>query len=339
MFFHQTWKDTRLAYYETNLNLTLDYRMLEKLWVPDCYFLNSKDAFVHDVTVENRVFQLQPDGTVRYGIRWVPPGTWGSPWQPTFFPLIIPWTYSKGHTEDPTAFQISLSLPPSLSSQSGTFRVSHSHPWLSCPHTLPYAVASVWNDPFLFPQVWSFPILQSLIQMPSLSRNHLWYSQLEELSLCLSIECIFYYLFVSFLSHAVKEGDWSLPLIIYSTCRGPKGAQCAYIAYGFVQTECVHTGAPHWHIYSIADSHQSPPHSLISYKPSLKTSMRHKFSSENVSKRELLGYSSFSAVLLLNPFVSLFFLHPLSHGPRHWSQRTTKLTGNRSLVTKGASDD
>uniref|UniRef100_A0A673VI89 Gamma-aminobutyric acid type A receptor theta subunit n=1 Tax=Suricata suricatta TaxID=37032 RepID=A0A673VI89_SURSU len=69
MLFHQTWKDPRLAYYETNLNLTLDYRMLEKLWVPDCYFLNSKDAFLHDVTVENRVFQLHPDGTVRYGIR------------------------------------------------------------------------------------------------------------------------------------------------------------------------------------------------------------------------------------------------------------------------------
>ncbi|XP_036030444.1 gamma-aminobutyric acid receptor subunit theta isoform X1 [Onychomys torridus] len=69
MFLHQTWKDTRLAYYETNLNLTLDYHMHEKLWVPDCYFVNSKNAFVHDVTVENRVFQLHPDGTVRYGIR------------------------------------------------------------------------------------------------------------------------------------------------------------------------------------------------------------------------------------------------------------------------------
>ncbi|XP_062038907.1 gamma-aminobutyric acid receptor subunit theta [Lepus europaeus] len=69
MFFHQTWKDSRLAYSETNLNLTLDYRMHEKFWVPDCYFLNSKDAFVHDVTVENRVFQLHPDGTVQYGIR------------------------------------------------------------------------------------------------------------------------------------------------------------------------------------------------------------------------------------------------------------------------------
>ncbi|XP_008593206.1 PREDICTED: gamma-aminobutyric acid receptor subunit theta, partial [Galeopterus variegatus] len=69
MFFHQTWKDSRLSYFETNLNLTLDYRMHEKLWVPDCYFLNSKDAFVHDVTVENRMFQLHPDGTMRYGIR------------------------------------------------------------------------------------------------------------------------------------------------------------------------------------------------------------------------------------------------------------------------------
>ncbi|KAM6143208.1 gamma-aminobutyric acid receptor subunit theta [Erethizon dorsatum] len=69
MYFYQTWKDSRLAYYETNLNLTLDYRMHEKLWVPDCYFLNSKDAFMQDTTVENRVFQLHPDGTVRYGIR------------------------------------------------------------------------------------------------------------------------------------------------------------------------------------------------------------------------------------------------------------------------------
>ncbi|XP_004459402.1 gamma-aminobutyric acid receptor subunit theta [Dasypus novemcinctus] len=69
MLFQQTWRDPRLAYHETTLNLTLDYRMLDKLWVPDCYFLNSKDAFVHDVTVENRVFQLHPDGTVRYGIR------------------------------------------------------------------------------------------------------------------------------------------------------------------------------------------------------------------------------------------------------------------------------
>nr|KAF6283597.1 gamma-aminobutyric acid type A receptor subunit theta [Pipistrellus kuhlii] len=69
MFFLQTWKDPRLAYCETNLNLTLDYRMADKLWVPDCYFLNSKDTPVHDMSVENRMFQLHPDGTVHYGMR------------------------------------------------------------------------------------------------------------------------------------------------------------------------------------------------------------------------------------------------------------------------------
>ncbi|KAM8752511.1 gamma-aminobutyric acid receptor subunit theta [Rhynchonycteris naso] len=68
MFFHQTWKDPRLAYNETNLSLTLDYQMFEKLWVPDCYFLNSKDALVHDMTVDGRMFQLHPDGTVQYGM-------------------------------------------------------------------------------------------------------------------------------------------------------------------------------------------------------------------------------------------------------------------------------
>ncbi|EHB16260.1 Gamma-aminobutyric acid receptor subunit theta, partial [Heterocephalus glaber] len=69
LYFYQTWKDSRLAYHETNLNLTLDYSMHEKLWVPDCYLLNDNDAFMQDATVEKRVFQLHPDGTVRYGIR------------------------------------------------------------------------------------------------------------------------------------------------------------------------------------------------------------------------------------------------------------------------------
>ncbi|XP_066104963.1 gamma-aminobutyric acid receptor subunit theta [Saccopteryx bilineata] len=68
MFFHQTWKDPRLAYNETDQSLTLDYQMFEKLWVPDCYFLNSKDALVHDMTVNGRIFQLHPDGTVQYGM-------------------------------------------------------------------------------------------------------------------------------------------------------------------------------------------------------------------------------------------------------------------------------
>lgn len=161
MFFHQTWKDPRLAYHETNLNLTLDYRLFEKLWVPDCYFLNSKEAFVHDTTVENRVFQLHPDGTVRYGIRWVPQGPEDHP----------------GRTD-------------------------------LC--------------------LWSY-----IMQHPG----------------------------------------------------SPGVLSCASTAYSFVQTECMDTGTPHWSICNIIDGHQSPPHSLISYKPSCKTSVRDKFISENFYNR------------------------------------------------------
>lgn len=70
LYLHQTWKDSRLAYHETDQNLTLDHRvMLNKLWVPDCYFLNGRNSYMHDETVGNHMFLLQPDGTVHYGTR------------------------------------------------------------------------------------------------------------------------------------------------------------------------------------------------------------------------------------------------------------------------------
>lgn len=75
---------------------------------------------------------------------------------------------------------------------------------------------------------------------------------------------------------------------------GPGVCSCASTAYGFVQTECMHTGMPRWSICNIIDGHQSPPHSLTSYKPSCKTSVRDKFISENFYNRYLLGYSSFT---------------------------------------------
>ncbi|XP_049622919.1 gamma-aminobutyric acid receptor subunit theta [Suncus etruscus] len=70
LYLHQTWRDSRLTYHETDQNLTLDSVMLNKLWIPDCYFLNGRNSFVHERTVENRMFLLQPDGTLHYGMRF-----------------------------------------------------------------------------------------------------------------------------------------------------------------------------------------------------------------------------------------------------------------------------
>ncbi|KAJ7319677.1 hypothetical protein JRQ81_019188, partial [Phrynocephalus forsythii] len=68
MYFQQYWRDKRLAYAGIPLNLTLDNRVADQLWVPDTYFLNDKKSFVHGVTVKNRMIRLHPDGTVLYGL-------------------------------------------------------------------------------------------------------------------------------------------------------------------------------------------------------------------------------------------------------------------------------
>uniref|UniRef100_A0A672R2H3 Gamma-aminobutyric acid receptor subunit beta-4-like n=1 Tax=Sinocyclocheilus grahami TaxID=75366 RepID=A0A672R2H3_SINGR len=69
MYFQQSWRDKRLAYAEMALNLTLDNRVADQLWLPDTYFLNDKKSFLHGVTVKNRMIRLHPDGTVLYGLR------------------------------------------------------------------------------------------------------------------------------------------------------------------------------------------------------------------------------------------------------------------------------
>ncbi|XP_034297715.1 gamma-aminobutyric acid receptor subunit beta-4 isoform X2 [Pantherophis guttatus] len=69
MYFQQSWRDKRLAYSDLALNLTLDNRVADQLWLPDTYFLNDKKSFLHGVTVKNRMIRLHPDGTVLYGLR------------------------------------------------------------------------------------------------------------------------------------------------------------------------------------------------------------------------------------------------------------------------------
>ncbi|RXM96225.1 Gamma-aminobutyric acid receptor subunit beta-4 [Acipenser ruthenus] len=65
---NMSWRDKRLAYTALSLNLTLDNRVADQLWLPDTYFLNDKKSFLHGVTVKNRMIRLHPDGTVLYGL-------------------------------------------------------------------------------------------------------------------------------------------------------------------------------------------------------------------------------------------------------------------------------
>ncbi|KFP77467.1 Gamma-aminobutyric acid receptor subunit pi, partial [Acanthisitta chloris] len=68
IFLRQRWTDERLRF-DGNRSLSLDGRLVEMLWVPDTFIVDSKRSFLHDVTVENRLIRIYPNGTVLYAIR------------------------------------------------------------------------------------------------------------------------------------------------------------------------------------------------------------------------------------------------------------------------------
>lgn len=59
----QEWMDPRLKYNAT-FKLPPTSSLNDKVWLPDLIFFNAKFATLHDVTLENRVVQIQPDGEV-----------------------------------------------------------------------------------------------------------------------------------------------------------------------------------------------------------------------------------------------------------------------------------
>ncbi|KAM6216635.1 gamma-aminobutyric acid receptor subunit delta isoform 2-T2 [Rhynchocyon petersi] len=69
VFLHQSWRDSRLSYSHTNETLGLDSRFVDRLWLPDTFIVNAKSAWFHDVTVENKLIRLQPDGVILYSTR------------------------------------------------------------------------------------------------------------------------------------------------------------------------------------------------------------------------------------------------------------------------------
>ncbi|XP_029110099.1 gamma-aminobutyric acid receptor subunit pi [Scleropages formosus] len=68
IFLRQRWTDERLVF-DGNKSLSLDGRLVELLWVPDTFIVDSKKSFLHDITVENRLIRIFPNGTVLYALR------------------------------------------------------------------------------------------------------------------------------------------------------------------------------------------------------------------------------------------------------------------------------
>lgn len=70
MYLNQYWKDERLAFSHEGEVLTLSGDFAEKIWVPDTFFANDKNSFLHDVTERNKLVRLSGGGSVTYGMRF-----------------------------------------------------------------------------------------------------------------------------------------------------------------------------------------------------------------------------------------------------------------------------
>ena len=71
MYFRQYWKDDRLRYNDTEYpkRLAFNPEMLKFIWVPDTHFPGIKDGLRHDVTDDNEVIRLWPNGSMLYSMR------------------------------------------------------------------------------------------------------------------------------------------------------------------------------------------------------------------------------------------------------------------------------
>ena len=77
LYLRMFWQDTRLSF-EGNRTLSLGSKGMEKIWLPDIYFLYEKNARVHTVTQPNRLMRIQPSGQLSFSERCVL-AYWGTP--------------------------------------------------------------------------------------------------------------------------------------------------------------------------------------------------------------------------------------------------------------------
>nr|WMV64439.1 GABA-gated anion channel Grd subunit [Pardosa pseudoannulata] len=68
-YFRQTWSDSRLQFRSHQDVLSMDWKFLQKVWIPDTFFLNGKSSYLHKVTVPNKFIRLRKDGQLKYSMR------------------------------------------------------------------------------------------------------------------------------------------------------------------------------------------------------------------------------------------------------------------------------
>lgn len=69
IFFIEHWNDSRLQHSRSGAIVFSDKTQLDRLWIPDICFSNSKSAQYNSIMVPNMNFRIWPNGAVRLGTR------------------------------------------------------------------------------------------------------------------------------------------------------------------------------------------------------------------------------------------------------------------------------
>ena len=78
-YFRQYWRDERLGFTGLKKNhnklsidqLSLNVKMLEKIWKPDTYFHNGLSSYLHTITRPNKLLRISEHGDITYSMRYV----------------------------------------------------------------------------------------------------------------------------------------------------------------------------------------------------------------------------------------------------------------------------
>ena len=68
-YFRQTWIDTRLSFNGPHETMTVQIKLLEKLWKPDTFFYNGHGSYLHTITAPNKLLRIMKNGTILYSMR------------------------------------------------------------------------------------------------------------------------------------------------------------------------------------------------------------------------------------------------------------------------------
>ena len=76
-YFRQYWRDERLSFTGIKKNphskeinqLSLNVKMLEKIWKPDTYFHNGLSSYIHTITRPNKLLRISEHGDITYSMR------------------------------------------------------------------------------------------------------------------------------------------------------------------------------------------------------------------------------------------------------------------------------